>query len=151
MEYNEFLTKLQVAIDRLVQNESSLFTYSKPLREEAISHQLANKLGDVFSTYSVDCEYSRQPDQDQKRNDLGNVIRPDILIHTRGHNNNNLAVIEVKWDENPENDIDKITAMSCLQYKYGCVVRFNKCGHCSELKVYIYQSGDWKTIIPNPA
>ena len=64
-----------------------------------------------FREYNLDCEYNRSYD-DPKRRSGGMLIIPDIVLHKRGSNDNNLVVIEFKgwWSKvNQKEDICKIT------------------------------------------
>jgi hypothetical protein len=148
MDYSEFKKAISLSVRLFVQHERSLFAaYGDDLREEAISHQLANKIGCVFKDFDVDCEYSRQLDGNQKQNDFREDKRPDIIVHKRGTNENNLALIEVKWDKNRRDDTEKVTTFKKLCYAFGVVVRFDGNGNVVTLKVYDYQSSTWDMSI----
>jgi hypothetical protein len=145
MSFDEFKEKLTASIELFLATEKSLFiTYKDKLREEGISHQLACKMAAAFKEFDVDCEYSRQPDGNEKQNDSGKKVRPDIIIHRRGKNDDNLAVIEVKWGKNPENDSTKIPEYSNLHYKYGVEVRFDENGNVKCCQIYDFSSKKWK-------
>lgn len=151
MDYIKFEKAIILSVNLFVQHEESLFiAYGNNLREEAISHQLACRMAYVFNEYDVDCEYSRQPDGRHKQNDYGEDKRPDIIIHKRGTNENNLALIEVKWDRNREDDTEKVTQFRNLQYAYGVVVRFGGGGEALQLKIYDYHSNEWHISINEP-
>ena len=144
MQFDEFRKNIILSVRLFSHTEKSLFSaYGDNLREEGISHQLACKMSCIFKNYDVDCEYSRQLDGDPKKNSSGATVRPDIIIHKRGVNDHNLAVLEVKWDKNTNNDNEKITQYSNLQYKYGIEVRFGEEGYAKCLKIYDFQSKQW--------
>ena len=77
-----------------------------------------------FNEYNLDCEYNRNG-EDCKRlpcRPCGAV--PDLIIHQRGSNDNNLLVIEFKpyWEPNTQEDIEKLEQFVSLsgEYKYSC-------------------------------
>lgn len=84
-----------------------------------------------FDGYYVDCEYNRGCGV-SKRNKEGDLIVPDIILHKRGDNDNNLVVIEFKgwWNNNIQKDIVKIKEMidpnGVYKYKEGYSIVFNK-------------------------
>jgi len=108
------------AIDLLVENEPQLLDLN--VTERALSHHLARYLGELFpKSYNVDCEYNRQF-KDPKRLKLkprkakDNEIRattvfPDIIIHKRDSDKDNLLVLEMKKPgESLDYDKEKLLA-----------------------------------------
>ena len=69
-------------------------------------------LQQLFPDCHVDCEYNRDGEV-AKRNEAGEPVRPDILIHKRGSNEHNLLAIEAK--KKPENDYDQKKLMGYIQ------------------------------------
>ncbi|PIB27892.1 hypothetical protein [Maribacter sp. 4G9] len=137
---------------------TSLFKYDKwlienDLSEQCITHKLAEHLQRNFLGYNVDCEYNGNIDSEGgkkrivavKRNlkennlikrseelsgqDLINrAVFPDVIIHKRGSNENNLCIIEVKKSTNKSDfkyDEIKLSAYTTdyygndLKYKLG--------------------------------
>lgn len=100
---------------------------------------------DVYGAeYNVDCEFNRDLDT-IKRIGIDKII-PDIIIHKRGSNENNLVVIEVKpWWNLKEDaliaDEDKLKYLTnnSYQYKYdyGLSLIINKNRTDSEVKIFI--------------
>lgn len=95
---------LNVALD-------SLFTHDKHLlsadtNERSLSHMLAVHLLSQFPNYQVDCEYNRDgfdvkklmlAERPAKYDEVEAVtIFPDIIVHKRGENTQNILVIEMK-------------------------------------------------------
>lgn len=85
-----------------------------------------------FKEYNLDCEYNRSYDKPKRNND-GKLIIPDIIIHKRGYNDNNLVVIEFKgwWNKDGQDgDRCKLTEMinpnGEFKYRYGYTILFNK-------------------------
>ena len=90
--------------ERVIRAVNMLFARDADLlRREAsewsVTHRLAVYIEDEFPGWNVDCEFNRQgPGADKKRRDTGDGVRPDIIVHHRGHSEptHNLLVIEVK-------------------------------------------------------
>lgn len=104
MQAAEVNTRLEQALSRLMLRDSHLLTVDAS--ERSITHQLAVHLMEQFPGYDIDCEYNRDG-FDVKRLELAErrtrdddteavTVFPDIVVHLRGHNNDNLLVIEVK-------------------------------------------------------
>ncbi len=119
------------------------FLLKKGVNERSITHKLAEYLQREFQDYYVDCEYNRMLKdeiyitknlkleiKDTKSTDLKQTtVYPDIIIHKRGNNEDNLLVIEVKKEENNSSkkyDIKKLEAFTNqLNYKFGFYIEFN--------------------------
>lgn len=119
------------------------FLLCKDLNERTLTHKLAEYLQKYFQDYHVDCEYNRMMLEEEyitKRlnlkienvntNDITQkTVFPDIIIHKRGNNLNNLVVIEVKKKENnhgKEFDLKKLKAFKKeLNYKWAFYIEFN--------------------------
>ncbi|MCR4673481.1 MAG: hypothetical protein K5675_00590 [Lachnospiraceae bacterium] len=110
--------------------------------------------------YVLDCEYNRY-NGDPKRNN-NELIVPDIIIHKRGDDDNNLMVIELKshWNHDITHDDKKIKAMTdptgIYRYQKGLSLVFGKkideckfteyfCGQ----KTKYYDWGLWKKMCLN--
>ncbi|MFZ1746286.1 MAG: hypothetical protein WAU17_10220, partial [Nitrospirales bacterium] len=93
------------AIDLLVDNEPQLLDLN--VTERALSHHLARYLGELVPEgFNVDCEYNRHFD-DPKRLNLkrrqakdreirATTVFPDIIVHKRDSDTDNLLVLEMK-------------------------------------------------------
>jgi len=96
------------AIALLVENEPQLLDLN--VTERALSHHLARYLGELVPEgFNVDCEYNRHFD-DPKRLDLKHLkprqakdreirattVFPDIILHKRDSDTDNLLVLEMK-------------------------------------------------------
>lgn len=96
MNIKEISNKITKAIKRISDTKSSIWNTA----ERNICHHIASELEQDFPEYNIDIEL----DKDDRR-------RPDIVIHKRGNNEDNLIVFQVK--KNPstksiEDDIKKI-------------------------------------------
>ena len=90
----------QIILDALVNVVSEpYYEVVHNMHEIALCHRLAVYLENSgkFTGYSIDCEYNRD-EQATKRNPEREIFRPDIIVHVRGSNENNLIMIEAKKD-----------------------------------------------------
>lgn len=118
MTTSDILSKIDLAVQTLFSNDSYLLM--RKLNERSIAFKLAEYLQPLFNRYNVDSEYNGDMGKVNDRkalaiaerriqeigidpnNDSNYSISPDIIIHQRGSNNNNLVVIEVKKDTSPK-------------------------------------------------
>lgn len=118
-------------IEKIYEDDSDLFDRNN--YEVTISCKLAQYLFIEFIEYDVDCEYDKHINQGKKNKELNQTIRPDIIIHRRGTDENNLVYIEIKTDHNRESrtfDYNKIKAITKqdgdFKYSLGLFVDFNR-------------------------
>jgi hypothetical protein len=80
---------------------------NRDIHEQALAHRLAFHLENsgFFMGYHVDCEYNRHGNK-SKTDNQGKIFRPDIIIHIRGNDDNNLIMIETKKFNDTENEIE---------------------------------------------
>jgi len=131
MNYKIIKRKVLHCIDLIYKNDSDFFNRSN--YEVTISTKLAQYLFLEFKDYDVDCEYNKHIDTEKIVNKFNSSIRPDILIHKRGTDNNNLVCIEIKKEQNNStrtNDYNKLKELTKQdgQYKYylGIFIDFYK-------------------------
>jgi len=103
--------------------------------ERAISHRLAVYLEPHFAGFHVDCEYNRSGRRPKELLGLrgkaasgeGSRVLPDIVVHRRGANSNNLLIIEMKKSASKaadECDMAKLRAYQCeFDYQYAVFVK----------------------------
>jgi hypothetical protein len=108
------------AIELLVENEPQLLELN--VTERALSHHLARYLGELVpEDFNVDCEYNRHFDypkrlnlkrrQAKDREIRATTVFPDIIVHKRDSDTDNLLVLEMKKPgENLQYDEDKLLA-----------------------------------------
>lgn len=120
MQDNEIDSLVQQAAALVLQND--LWLLSNDTSEQSISHKIAFYLQPLFNDYNVDCEYNGDFDKQNNKksisvlkmdleqigllrskeaNDLEKefterAVFPDIIVHRRGTNNDNLCIVEVK-------------------------------------------------------
>ena len=105
MERDKISKIVEAALDRLVDEHPTLLDLD--VSERALLHQLALCLSQLVPDgYDVDVEYNRH-NADPKRLNLpprkaldrelrATTVFPDIIVHKRGTDENNLLVLEVK-------------------------------------------------------
>ncbi|HVE80861.1 MAG TPA: hypothetical protein VNA68_01840 [Candidatus Dormibacteraeota bacterium] len=107
------------------------FLLEKTVSEWTIAHRLAVYLEKYFPEYNIDCEYNRMQGSqssvyaitDHVPKQLhGKKRRPDIIVHHRGHNSDNLLVIALKWRARGDDHSDLKAMRDELDYKYLCQV-----------------------------
>lgn len=100
--------------------------------ERSISHKIAECLQREFGDLIVDCEYNRKGDCPKTLENLfpegiepGNLeaktVFPDIVVHRRGSQEDNVMVIEIKKSSSRrsyDKDIKKLIAFTSPQYNY---------------------------------
>lgn len=155
MENKLIIELLKQSVDLLYKNDSYLIKHS--VHEQDISHRIAYYFENLLNNYSwykkssfnVDVEYNKNFD-DPKRvysncDDCGNArcyinqssyyidnyqspCKPDIILHERGSNDNNILVIEIKKCNNEcKEDFAKLSAFTCnaSDYKYKIGIYIN--------------------------
>lgn len=165
MEDAKLRTAVKRSIQKLLQKDYWLLEHD--LSERSISHKLAEYIQLKFAHYHVDCEYNgdvsrpagrkradmlkahvqmideltEKEEAEQHKDYVSRQVFPDIIIHRRGDNDNNLCIVEIKKDtsgETSDYDYLKMRAYTgnefdnTLQYQLGIFVRFitgNKPGY----------------------
>jgi len=124
--------QVRKALNAFFENDFELL--SVEANERSISHKLAEHLQVEFSKHKVDCEYNRHG-EDVKRlqcfaiesteaNDLeARTVYPDIIVHKRRTDEENLLVIEIKKHRRStrsgiKKDIEKLKCFTGVNFKY---------------------------------
>lgn len=112
MDKAEIKEKLERAVAALMQSDVDLLR--RDVNERSITHWLAIHLMPLFPDHDVDCEYNRDVHGGKTIDDFRDVllgrlspeewptdtdartVYPDIIVHRRGTNDENLLVVEVK-------------------------------------------------------
>lgn len=140
--FSEIYFKLNNALSELFKNDRILIKNN--INERTISHRLAIYLQKEFQDYDVDCEYNRHCSEiktieiprDKDGNEIiiswddseQKTIFPDIIVHKRNNDMNNLVVIEIKKSTNfvdksyDENKLKSFTRNNSYNYKYGIFI-----------------------------
>lgn len=101
MTRDEAVTIVQTALDRLVRYDSQLFDLKAC--ERALHFRIAHYMAQsrlIHRPLTVDCEYNRRWDEEKLLWLFGNrrasKVFPDILIHERNTDANNMVALEIK-------------------------------------------------------
>ena len=149
MEFELIEKILENALKKLREFDFQLLEID--VNERTISHKLAEHIQEKIQDLSVDCEYNRYqrlvkklqiPHGDISMEDIdAKTIYPDIVIHKRNTDNDNLLVIEIKKSTNNQShdfDICKIKALTTepYNYKFGLFLEINTTEGSDCLKWY---------------
>lgn len=98
-----------------------------------------------LNEYNLDCEYNRNMDDLKRTENYQNGRYPDLIIHKRGSNLNNLLVIEFKKrNSSSSEDIKKINDFMSLngeyKYRYGISIVLKEKEVIYKIKEF---GGDW--------
>jgi hypothetical protein len=144
IKLNVIKRRIKHCIEKIYENDSDLFDRNN--YEVTISSKLAQYLFIEFKKYDVDCEYNKHINQEKRVKELNHNIRPDIIIHRRGTDEDNLVYIEIKTDHNRESrtyDYDKVKVMTKQEGKYrynlGLFIDFNR--DKEKLKIIFFEDG----------
>ncbi len=115
--------KLENAIKNLFLNQEDIFEFTSEsgATEWNLAHHLAFEIQKEFPQLQHDIELTKSSFE---------FNRPDIILHKRGNHNNNFLVIEIKYQKNTQNDINKIKNNwfeHPLRYKFGASIRIDNC------------------------
>ena len=121
MNEKEIKEKLENAIKNLFINQEDIFEFTSEsgVTEWNLAHHLAFEIQKEFPQFQQDIELTKSSFE---------YKRPDIVLHKRGNHNNNFLVIEVKYQKNTQNDINKIKNYwfeHPLRYKFGASIRID--------------------------
>lgn len=129
MSFKVVKHKVEAALSKLRNHDS--FLIEANTNERTISHKLAEYLQDEFPELDVDCEYNRHENHIKKvelpRSNISwndteaKTVFPDITVHKRNTDENNLLVIEVKKASNLQGrqfDKNKLIALTKEPYRY---------------------------------
>ncbi|EMT50019.1 hypothetical protein I532_24567 [Brevibacillus borstelensis AK1] len=117
---------LQMVLDR------DLHLLQIKAKEECINHRLALYLEKELESYDyhVDLEYNKHFSDKKMISVYGEEqsIRPDILIHRRNCDDNNLLIIEAKKGGSNKRDRLKVKELleSPFKYQYGSLICYYK-------------------------
>lgn len=167
MNIEQIIKNLESGINVLLDKESD--NLKRGLNELNISTHLAFYLKRYFPDYDVDPEYNGDIDKpnDRKALDIArnrilevgrktNIsdnykLSPDIIIHKRKTNENNLVVIEVKKDSHPQKvkdyDLIKLEHLTIdylgnhYNYRLGVAVIFGTKENTGKYEIRYFQNG----------
>lgn len=163
----ETLELINLSVSSFIQNERALL--ERNLNEQLLSSRLAHYLSLNFNRHNVDAEYNGDIDKpnDRKALDIASHeiehigkkvnandsyrITPDIIIHIRGTNEDNLVVIEVKKDVsselNKKFDLIKLKHLTTnylgnhYNYKLGVAIVFGTSKNAGTMEAKYFVNG----------
>jgi len=147
--YDKIINCLLFSLSDLVRYDMELIT--RKVKEECINHRLANYLEDYTlnllnnnkhnfnNKLSVDVEYNKNMDDRKSINVSGNVIniRPDIIVHERRTNKNNIMAIECKMRNQDAHAKQKLMQLASHPYNYKCCICLVYRPHHEDMKLHI--------------
>lgn len=153
VEREEIILRVKKAIGNFYKNDKELLQYNTKdttICERSISFRIGIYLQQLFKGYNVDAEYNRNIER-IKRLD-GKNIYPDIIIHKRKTNDNNLLWIEIKkensTEESKESDRERLKKVTKeeLEYKYKLGILIILTTNEQDTILEIYENGEHKNI-----
>lgn len=136
------------SLDILYDNEQVLiFKQDSRKYKHASERAIVFRFGLYFNNFicpkykylNLDSEYNRSYDGLKQIPSRKKGSYPDLILHNRGDNSNNIAVIEFKtwWNKNQDKDRQKIEEYCrYYNYKYGFLILLNKKRSLVEIKVF---------------
>lgn len=167
MKIELILEKIELSINQFISSEIKIL--ERGLNELNFNRKIANFIEPLFDGYDVDTEYNGDIDKlnDRKALEIAQnemikigikhniknyyIINPDIIIHTRESNDNNLVVLEIKKDSNQKKrkDFDllklkHLTINYCenhYNYKLGIALVFGTKEKAGTYDIHFFQNG----------
>ncbi len=144
---------LDIAAKQLKSKDAFLLEHG--VNERSITHKFAEYIQQQFKDYNVDCEYNRMKSDEigipfiEKRLRLeikdvqtcdtsAKTVFPDIIVHERGTNENNLIVIEAKKQGGSKADrvydLKKLKGYKDeIKYQFAVFIEFSSSGATIEI------------------
>lgn len=125
MNTDDIMKELIFALRQLYQKDYSLI--DRQCNERSIVFRLGIYLNDIFEKngFDVDCEYNRNGNNPKKLESRSRKHNyPDLIVHKRESNQENLLIVEVKTQNDKiqdhiNNDIDKLKGFTSEEdYRY---------------------------------
>lgn len=137
--YNTNLCLIELYIKRALKKvyENDLHLITAKVNERNIVFKFATYFQEIiksteYNKYNIDIEYNRAGYTKKSTPSKPNGIIPDLIIHKRGSNTDNILVLEFKtdWNRNQEKDEKKIIELmdksGNYKYKYGATILIGK-------------------------
>ncbi|MHB8128944.1 MAG: DUF2971 domain-containing protein [Mobilitalea sp.] len=136
--------KVLKALNKLYENDEYLIRNNQSgnlknhVGERAIIFRLGIYLEELlrgdseFAKYNLDNEYNRNIGQVKQLPEHENGVYPDLALHKRGNNDDNILVIDIKtwWNQDISTDKDKLHAFTDMagihKYKFGLSITIEK-------------------------
>lgn len=159
MNDDEIMKMVEMTLDEVYKNEEYIFV--NDVCERNLVFHFARYFYHVYEkyngekNYSIDCEYNRNRSSfnERKYKELvydgkKHKIYPDVILHQRGSNDNNILAIEFKKYNNINNkerekDFMKLEALTdrklAYKYKLGLFIVLGKAR--GKVKIYKFKDG----------
>ncbi|HIJ06383.1 hypothetical protein [Methanocalculus sp.] len=120
----ELILFIKKALDDLYDNDSHLIKIKA--HERSLVFRFGLYFNDLlieksyFSGFDLDFDYNRDRNNPKRLKNDHNRIFPDLILHKRGNNNNNILVLEFKthWNENNSDDLNKLKELTSPKQQY---------------------------------
>lgn len=155
-EFKTLQSNIAKAFDSVYKNDK--FLIENGLCERCIMFRFAHYLAELYPDYDVDCEYNKHKGNVKKIIEDKNIF-PDIIIHKRGTDSENFAVIELKNKANTnnierKNDETKLKALTKSNndgekdslynygYKFGLAIEVRENLQETMNSIVVYRQGE---------
>ena len=159
---NQIVACINLALDALyikasylifhdVEEAKCLKNQYKYVSERSIVFRFGIYFNDIFNKlvsqeYHIDAEYNRSGNNSKSMRDLNDPSKnincvPDLIVHRRGNQNNNLVIIEFKtwWNCCQDNDFCKLKYFTDsnneYNYKFGVAIKLSECRNQCEIVI----------------
>ena len=172
MDFKEVEKNLETALNRLKKNDGFLLEHN--VCERSIAHKIAQYLTPLFPEHDVDCEYNSNVEADSGKKYIKLLkstaarygllrnededdeivyrnVFPDIIVHKRGLNENNLLIIELKKSSSSKSfdyDIEKLKRYTSqdddntFSYSFGVLVYLGVADKVGSDRINWFQNGN---------
>lgn len=150
-EKSKVLQNLLRSLEKFLSNDRYLIEHD--LNERTIQFRVALYLQEQFEDFHVDCEYNRNMEDTKRLAPQDRGIYPDIIVHRRGSNEENILIVEIKKSndrrgsdgQNSDKErIENFCNHAEYRYKYGAFIVFTLTS-ISPCYLEFYSQG-WKTV-----
>lgn len=158
-ELDKIIDMIFQSLDKLYCNDSYLIKNSNGIRNNHVSERgIVFRFGIYFDSIAqiefpilnVDSEYNRNQGDLKRLPSRQNGSYPDLILHKRGTNSNNILVVEFKpwWDNHQDEDKKKIEDFCNKEgeyaFNYGVLILLGK--KRDEVIVNLYNENNWKEL-----
>lgn len=160
VKFEDIKKLVNASLEKFYKNDRDLLEISDErdmVSEQCMVFHIGGYMKNKMNTFTkfqwadLDCEYNRDMGTPKRisENDLMYSFVPDLIIHRRRSNKNNLLVIEFKkenaWREDKEWDRQKLSYLTDqggrFKYNFGLYIELGM----HEVRVDVYQEGNLRT------
>jgi len=143
---NKIIISIKNSLSEIFKNDRILI--DNDANERTISSSLICYLKERIKDYDIDSEYNRHGSELKtiESNTGQKIIIPDIVIHKRNNDRNNLVAIEIKKSTNPkrkndEKKLEALTKKDSYSYKFGILIILDMNSPDSDSYLEIFKNG----------